>query len=59
MVLRAGRDFGHEMDSTTDRLSNTLKKLDKVMNVTKDGKQSCAIVMLLVILLILIIVYFT
>ncbi len=57
--MRRGSKFDEEMDSTTNGLSNTLKKLDKVMNVTKDGKQSCAIVMLLVIVVILIIVYFT
>jgi hypothetical protein len=36
-----------------------MNKLDKTLNITRDGKQSCAICGLLVVVLILIIVYFT
>eukprot|EP00052_Salpingoeca_macrocollata_P003227 m.34876 g.34876 ORF g.34876 m.34876 type:complete len:244 (+) comp13138_c0_seq4:62-793(+) len=52
-------EFDMEISSTQDRLSATLKKLDRTLHITKDGKQSCCICLLLIILLILIIVYFT
>eukprot|EP00053_Salpingoeca_punica_P007094 m.65587 g.65587 ORF g.65587 m.65587 type:complete len:245 (+) comp13996_c0_seq1:219-953(+) len=52
-------EFDQEMDNTTDKLKQTLKKVDRALEISKDGKQSCMICLLLVILLILIIVYFT
>ncbi len=48
-----------QADATNDRLQNVLKKLDKTLGITKDGKTTCAIVVLLVIIVILIIIYFT
>eukprot|EP00730_Choanoeca_flexa_P014275 TRINITY_DN6181_c0_g1_i3.p1 TRINITY_DN6181_c0_g1~~TRINITY_DN6181_c0_g1_i3.p1 ORF type:complete len:248 (+),score=52.04 TRINITY_DN6181_c0_g1_i3:100-843(+) len=52
-------DMDNEMTSTSDRLTGVLKKLDKTLNITRDGKQSCLICLLLIILMILIIVYVT
>ena len=52
-------DFDHEMDRTDSRLKTTLKKLDKVLDASKDKKQCCLILVLILILTILIIVYFT
>lgn len=50
-------DFGNEIDSVQDKMAATLKKLDRTLNITKDGKQSCCICLLLIILVILIVVF--
>lgn len=49
-------DFENEMENTSQRLLRTLGKVDKALNITKDGKQSCCICLLVVILIIMIII---
>lgn len=46
-------EFDADMETTSDRLKHTLQRLDKVMGITKDGKQSCCICLLILILIIL------
>lgn len=46
-----------EMDSTSEKLKRTIAKVDKVLAISKDGKQSCAICLLIIVLIILIIVW--
>eukprot|EP00051_Salpingoeca_urceolata_P019059 m.273437 g.273437 ORF g.273437 m.273437 type:complete len:245 (+) comp19339_c0_seq15:236-970(+) len=50
-------DFDTEMDHTQSRLMQTMRKLDRALAITKDGKQSCCICLLLLVLIILIVVY--
>lgn len=50
-------DFNEEMTTVGDRLTNTLKKLDKALDLSKDGKQTCCIVLLLLAIIILIVIY--
>ncbi|EGD72394.1 hypothetical protein PTSG_00414 [Salpingoeca rosetta] len=50
-------EMDEEMTSTSDRLRGTLKKLDRTLAITRDGKQSCCICLLLLTLIVLIIVY--
>ena len=52
-------EMDDEMTNTSDRLSGALKKLDRTLAITRDGKQSCCICLLLITLIILIIVYVT
>jgi len=46
-----------EMDSTSEKLKRTIAKVDTVLAISKDGKQSCAICLLVIVLIILIIVW--
>lgn len=48
-------DFHHEMDKTESRMDTTMKKMAKVLHMSSDRRQCCAIGVLLVILLIVII----
>ncbi|XP_052790798.1 syntaxin-6-like [Mya arenaria] len=48
-------DFGHEMDVTESRMDNVMKKMAKVLHMSSDKRQCCAIGVLLLILLIVII----
>ncbi|KAH3794325.1 hypothetical protein DPMN_147856 [Dreissena polymorpha] len=48
-------DFGHEMEVTESRMDNVMKKMAKVLHMSSDKRQCCAIGVLLVILLIVII----
>ncbi|XP_061169735.1 syntaxin-6-like [Saccostrea echinata] len=50
-------EFGHEMDNTESRMDTTMKKMAKVMHMSNDRRQWCAIGVLLVILLIIIILF--
>eukprot|EP00043_Microstomoeca_roanoka_P028212 m.17257 g.17257 ORF g.17257 m.17257 type:complete len:249 (-) comp8247_c0_seq1:163-909(-) len=52
-------EMDEEMTTTADRLRGTLKKLDRTLAITRDGKQSCMICFLLLTLIVLIIVYVT
>lgn len=46
-----------EMETTSERLKRTIQRVDKVLAISRDGKQSCMICLLLMVLFILIIVY--
>ncbi|KAL4219238.1 Syntaxin-6 [Mactra antiquata] len=48
-------DFGFEMDKTESRMDSVMKKMAKVLHMSSDKRQCCAIGVLLVILLIVII----
>ncbi|XP_048773921.1 syntaxin-6-like [Ostrea edulis] len=50
-------EFGHEMDNTESRMDVTMKKMAKVMHMSNDKRQWCAIGVLLVIMLIIIILF--
>lgn len=50
-------NLGNEMDTVGARLTATLQKLDKAMNLTKDKKQTCCICILLIVVILLIITY--
>eukprot|EP00039_Didymoeca_costata_P028303 m.20614 g.20614 ORF g.20614 m.20614 type:complete len:251 (+) comp6897_c0_seq1:305-1057(+) len=50
-------ELDHELETTQDRLKRTIQRVDKVLGISKDGKQSCCICLLILILIILIIVY--
>ncbi|GFR79840.1 syntaxin-6-like [Elysia marginata] len=50
-------DFHHEMDSTESKMDITMKKMAKVMHMSNDRRQWCAIVVLLVLLLIIILLF--
>lgn len=52
-------DFNDDIETTGDKLKHTLQKLDRTLNITKDGKQSCCICLLILTVIILIIVYLT
>lgn len=47
------------MDNTTSSLQRTMKRLDKALAISKDGKQSCCMCVLVLVVIILIIVYAT
>lgn len=47
-------DFDHDMETTGEKLKRTAQKVDKVLGITKDGKQSCTICFLIIVLIVLI-----
>nr|KAG5699861.1 hypothetical protein BaRGS_034635 [Batillaria attramentaria] len=51
-------DFRHDMDHTETRLDQTMKKMAKVMHMSNDRRQWCAIGVLLVVLILVIILFF-
>lgn len=51
-------DFHQEMDHTESRMDVTMKKMAKVMHMSNDKRQWCAIFVLLGILLVIIIFFF-
>ncbi|XP_070176413.1 syntaxin-6-like [Littorina saxatilis] len=51
-------DFRTDMDHTETRLDQTMKKMAKVMHMSNDRRQWCAIVVLLVVLLVVVILFF-
>ncbi|XP_022325617.1 syntaxin-6-like [Crassostrea virginica] len=50
-------EFGHEMDNTESRMDTTMKKMAKVMHMSNDRRQWCAIGVLLFIILIIILLF--
>lgn len=50
-------DFHHEMDSTESKMDITMKKMAKVMHMSNDRRQWCAIGVLLVLLLIIVLLF--
>lgn len=50
-------EFGHEMDNTESRMDTTMKKMAKVMHMSNDKRQWCAIGVLLGIILIIILLF--
>lgn len=50
-------DFHHEMDTTESKLDTTMKKMAKVLHMSNDRRQWCAIFSLLGVLLIVIILF--
>ncbi|GFN88486.1 syntaxin-6, partial [Plakobranchus ocellatus] len=50
-------DFHHEMDNTESKMDLTMKKMAKVMHMSNDRRQWCAIVVLLVVLLLIILLF--
>lgn len=46
-----------EIETTTERLKRTIDKVDKVLAISKDGKQSCCICLLILLLVVLISIY--
>lgn len=51
-------DFAHEMDTTESKMDNVMKKMAKVLHMSNDKRQWCAIGVLLVIMVIVIIMFF-
>ncbi|CAG5129924.1 unnamed protein product [Candidula unifasciata] len=51
-------EFHHEMDNTESKMDQTMKKLAKVMHMSNDRRQWCAIGVLSLVLLIIIILFF-
>ncbi|BFZ20441.1 hypothetical protein BsWGS_23479 [Bradybaena similaris] len=51
-------EFHHEMDHTESKMDQTMKKLAKVMHMSNDRRQWCAIGVLSLVLLIIIILFF-
>jgi len=51
-------DFAHEMDTTESKMDNVMKKMAKVLHMSNDRRQWCAIGILLVIMVIVIILFF-
>jgi len=51
-------DFSHEMDSTDTKMDSVMKKMAKVLHMSNDRRQWCAIGVLLVIMLIVLILFF-
>lgn len=52
-------EFGHEIDNTGSRMDSTMKKIAKVLHMSNDRRQWCAIAVLLVVLIIVIILFVT
>lgn len=48
-----------EMNTTQERLLAVMRKVDKTLSISRDGKQSCCICLLVIIVLILMVVYLT
>ncbi|KAK2176343.1 hypothetical protein NP493_668g01011 [Ridgeia piscesae] len=51
-------DFAHEMDTTDSKMDNVMKKMAKVLHMSNDRRQWCAIGVLLVIMFIVILLFF-
>lgn len=51
-------DFAHEMDNTETKMDNVMKKMAKVLHMSNDRRQWCAIGALLLIMVIVIILFF-
>ncbi|XP_041368834.1 syntaxin-6-like [Gigantopelta aegis] len=51
-------EFHHELDSTDSRMDTTMKKMAKVLHMSNDRRQWCAIFVLILILVIVIILFF-
>ncbi|XP_060066079.1 syntaxin-6-like [Ylistrum balloti] len=50
-------DFGHQMDTTESKMDATMKKMAKVLHMSNDKRQWCAIFVLLGVLLIVVILF--
>lgn len=50
-------EFGHEIDTTESRMDNVMKKMAKVLHMSNDRRQCCAIGILVLILVIVIILF--
>ena len=48
-----------EMNTTQERLLAVMRKVDKTLAISRDGKQSCCICLLIIIVLALMLVYLT
>ncbi|KAH9512447.1 Syntaxin-10 [Bulinus truncatus] len=51
-------EFHHEMDNTESKMDQTMKKMAKVLHMSNDRRQWCAIGVLSLVLLIIIILFF-
>lgn len=51
-------EFHHELTGANDRLHGALKKIDTVLEISKDPKQTCCICVLLIVVVIMIVLYF-
>ncbi|XP_059146453.1 syntaxin-6-like [Physella acuta] len=51
-------EFHHEMDNTESKMDQTMKKMAKVLHMSNDRRQWCAIGVLCLVLLIIIILFF-
>lgn len=51
-------EFGNELTGANDRLKGALKKIDAVLEISKDPKQTCCICILLIAVILMIILYF-
>lgn len=51
-------DLDNDVTNANDRLKATIKKIDQVLEISKDPKQTCCICVLLIVLVIMILVYF-
>ncbi|XP_005098867.1 syntaxin-6 [Aplysia californica] len=52
-------EFHHEMDNTETKMDQTMKKMAKVLHMSNDRRQWCAIGVLSLVLLIIIILFFS
>ncbi|KJE94620.1 syntaxin-6 [Capsaspora owczarzaki ATCC 30864] len=50
--------LGNDMDNTENRLTAALKKADKVLELSKDKKQTCCIVLLIIAIIVMMVVLF-
>ncbi|CAH1785434.1 unnamed protein product [Owenia fusiformis] len=50
-------DFSHEMDNTDSRMDSVMKKMAKVLHMSNDRRQWCAIGVLVVIMIIVILLF--
>jgi len=51
-------DFAHEMDTTDTKMDNVMKKMAKVLHMSNDKRQWCAIGILILIMVIVIVLFF-
>jgi len=51
-------DFAHEMDTTETKMDNVMKKMAKVLHMSNDRRQWCAIGLLMLIMIIVIVLFF-
>ncbi|KAK0065999.1 syntaxin-6 [Biomphalaria pfeifferi] len=51
-------EFHHEMDNTENKMDQTMKKMAKVLHMSNDRRQWCAIGVLSLVLLIIILLFF-
>lgn len=50
-------DFGHELEMTDSKLQQTVLKVEKVLRLSDDKRQTCVLVALIVIMIIIIILF--